>query len=122
MHTIQEAIQDFDQIPGERKDHLEELALFIQHKIKAGEPAKLIFICTRNSCRSHMSQLWARVAIDHYGVPNVQTYSGGTEATAFNPRAVAAMERAGFEIEKSTEGENPHYQVTYASDAPVNPK
>lgn len=119
MNYLQEAIRDFDNIPDERKKQLKKMALFIQTKIKAGEEARLIFICTHNSRRSHMSQLWARVAADYYGVPHVHTYSGGTEATAFNPRAVAALERAGFGIETVSDGENPHYQVTYSPDVPA---
>lgn len=119
MNYIQQAQQNFDQISDERKKQLKKLALFVQTKIKSGEEAQLIFICTHNSRRSHMGQLWARVAADYYEVPNVHTFSGGTEATAFNPRAVAALERAGFAIERTGEGGNPHYQVRYASDAPV---
>ncbi|MGB3778748.1 MAG: protein-tyrosine-phosphatase [Tunicatimonas sp.] len=119
MTYLEHAIRDFDNIPDERKKQLKKMALFIQTKIKAGEEARLIFICTHNSRRSHMSQLWARVAADYYGVPQVHTFSGGTEATAFNPRAVVALERAGFAIKPVSEGENPHYQVSYSPDAPV---
>ena len=119
MNYIQQAQQGFDRIPDERKKQLKKLAQFVQTKIKSGEAAQLIFICTHNSRRSHISQWWARVAADYYEVPNVHTFSGGTEATAFNPRAVAALERAGFTIEKTSEGDNPHYWVAYASDAPA---
>jgi protein-tyrosine phosphatase/arsenate reductase len=60
------------------------------------------------------------VAAAYYGIPHVETYSGGTEETAFNERAVAASERLGFNIEKTTEGTNPVYQVYFADDvAPV---
>ena len=119
MNYIQQAQQGFDRIPDERKERLQKLALFVRDKIKVGEEAKLIFICTHNSRRSHMGQLWARVAADYYGVSDVRTFSGGTEATAFNPRAVAALERADFAIEKISESDNPHYRVGYASDAPT---
>jgi arsenate reductase len=40
----------------------------------------------------------------------VETFSGGTEATAFNPRAVAALRRAGFSIQQGFGG-NPIYKV-----------
>ena len=119
MNYIQQAQQEFDQIPDERKERLQKLALFVRDKVKVGEEVELIFICTHNSRRSHMGQWWARVAADYYEVPNVRTFSGGTEATAFNPRAVAALERACFAIEKISEGDNPHYRVAYASDAPA---
>ena len=34
---------------------------------------------------------------------------------AFNPRAVAAIERAGFQV-TNPGGDNPHYEVTYGSE------
>lgn len=108
--------KEFDQIPEERKKALKKLALFVESKVKAGEKAELIFICTHNSRRSHISQVWAQAAAAYYGIPNVITYSGGTEATAFNPRAVKAMEEAGFKIKKTTEGTNPVYEVRFADN------
>ena len=47
------------------------------------------------------------------------TFSGGTEATAFAPQAVASMHRHGFRIEKEPGGGNPHYEVRYAPEAPT---
>ncbi len=115
--NIETFIKEFDQIPEDRKKALKKLALFVESKVKAGEKAELIFICTHNSRRSHISQVWAQTAAAYYAVPNVTTYSGGTEATAFNPRAVNAMEEAGFKIKKASEGTNPIYEVRFADDA-----
>lgn len=110
----------FDAIPENRRDALGVLADFVRDRRAAGEPAPLTFICTHNSRRSHMGQLWASTAAAWYGIDAVGTYSGGTEATAFNPRAVAALERAGFEIQAPDGApENPRYRVTYAPDGPV---
>ena len=75
-------------IPEERKAKLEKLALFVKAKRAAGEDAKLTFICTHNSRRSHLAQIWSTTAAAYYGLNGVSTYSGGTESTAFNPRAV----------------------------------
>jgi arsenate reductase len=58
-----------------------------------------------------LAQIWTATAAHHYGVENVETYSGGTEATAFNPRAVAAIEGAGFKVENPG-GENPKYKIS----------
>jgi arsenate reductase len=115
--NIEAYAKEFDQIPEERKKALKKLALFVETKVKASEKAELIFICTHNSRRSHISQIWAQTAAAYYGVPNVIAYSGGTEATAFNPRAVKAMEDAGFKIKKTIEGANPIYEVRFADDA-----
>jgi hypothetical protein len=103
-------------IPEDRKEILRKLVNFVASRVADGKPAELIFICTHNSRRSHLSQIWAQVAADYYGIPNVVTYSGGTEATAFNPRAVAALERAGFIIEKQNHSENPIYLISYSPE------
>ncbi|WKN30295.1 protein-tyrosine-phosphatase [Porifericola rhodea] len=112
---IESVIAETDEIPLERKDELKKIALYVQTKKQTKENANLTFICTHNSRRSHMSQIWAATAAAYYGIAEgVHTYSGGTETTAFNPRAVAAMERAGFRI-KNPGGENPHYQVNFSA-------
>lgn len=115
---IDSVLPELQSIPEDRKQALKKLALFVRTKLQSNEPANLTFICTHNSRRSHLGQLWAATAAAYYGVDRVQTFSGGTEATAFNPRAVAAIERAGFQVEKA-DGENPHYKVSFASDAPA---
>lgn len=94
-------------IPQERRRTLDRLATFVGES----DPAALTFICTHNSRRSHLAEQWASVAARYYGLERVATYSGGTEATAFNPRAIAALERAGFEI-SSPEGDNPRHEVS----------
>lgn len=104
---------EFDQITPERKAQLEELALFVKSRVEAGEPARLTFICTHNSRRSQMAQVWAAAAAVSYGVKGVDTFSGGTEATAFNPRTVAALKRSGLIIEKVKRSLNPHYAVSF---------
>lgn len=109
---------EFEQISEERKAALQELGDYIYEKQKAGKLAELVVICTHNSRRSHIGQLWLSAAAVWYGLDHVETFSGGTEATAFNPRAVAAMKRAGFKIEKLNATKNPVYQVTYGSKYP----
>ncbi|MCZ6807509.1 MAG: protein-tyrosine-phosphatase [Deltaproteobacteria bacterium] len=116
--TIDELVLRFDAIPDDRKLALERVAIFVAERVAAGGPIELTFICTHNSRRSHMAQLWAAAAAAHYGVTGVETYSGGTEATSFNPRAVEALKRVGFVIENPG-GENPPYRVRYSEDAPT---
>lgn len=106
---------EFESIPLERKSILTELADFVAEKVAKGDTAQLIFICTHNSRRSHLSQIWAQTAGAHYGIDLLETFSGGTEATAFNPRAVKALKRDGFLI-LDGEGDNPVYEVQYAKD------
>jgi arsenate reductase (thioredoxin) len=115
--TIRELEQTFDALPAERKALLEQLATYISAKRTTGETVKLVFICTHNSRRSHMAQLWAQAAASYYNIPEVTCYSGGTEATAFNPRAVKAMQQVGFGIQPQDESKSPKYKVYMAADA-----
>lgn len=117
-HFLIERIGEFSSIDGERKKELERVALFVRTQTEQSKPAKLTFICTHNSRRSHLSQVWAQVAAEYYELKGVETFSGGTEATAFNPRAVAALVRSGLKITTTDEkASNPHYEVRTHDDA-----
>ncbi|MDW7694330.1 protein-tyrosine-phosphatase [Flammeovirgaceae bacterium SG7u.111] len=111
--TVNKAIALQAQLTDERKATLEELMEYVVGKVKNGEEVRLNFICTHNSRRSHLSQVWAQTAAAYYQIPKVTTYSGGTEATAFNVNAVEALRRAGFSIMVVEEGENPVYEVDF---------
>jgi protein-tyrosine-phosphatase len=108
---------EFDAIPEERQKLLIEIAHFINYNLKNKKETRLVFICTHNSRRSHISQIWAQTASSYYGIPGIQTYSGGTEESAFNIHAVEAMRDAGFRIIVEKEGKNPVYKVTYHQEA-----
>lgn len=106
-------VSEFALIDRERASELEALAAHIRATLDAGGPARLVFVCTHNSRRSHLAMIWAAVASARYGVGPVEVFSAGTEATAFNPRAVAAIERAGLSVTRMSEGENPVYSVEF---------
>lgn len=112
---LEQRAGEFDQIPPERQAELKKLANYVKDRTMAGKPTRLTFICTHNSRRSHLSQIWASAAADFYHIPAVESFSGGTEATAFNPRAIAAIERAGLLVEKTEVGKNPRYAVRYCA-------
>jgi arsenate reductase (thioredoxin) len=108
------------EIPRARREILDRIADFVDARRKAGEPARLVFICTANSRRSHLGQIWAAAAAAHVGVDGIETYSGGTEATAFDPRAIAALRRVGFVVEpRDGPEDNPRYGIAYAHDRPA---
>jgi len=103
-------------ISPERRTTLDQLALFIDERRGRGEIARLVFICTHNSRRSHLAQIWAQTVAHAFGLNGIETYSGGTEATAFNARAVAAVERAGFRVETVNSADNPLFTVRFAPE------
>jgi hypothetical protein len=117
--SVKEAITQFDQIDADRKKELKEAAAFVRKRMEQGKSADLTFICTHNSRRSHLSQLWAQTAALYYGLTNVATYSGGTEVAACNIRTVRALRRAGFSIVQSAGGTNPVYLAQFSDSRPT---
>lgn len=108
-----ELILDFDAIPNERKDILTKISSYIQERKDKNQEINLVYVCTHNSRRSHFGQVWSAVAANYFQINNVNTFSGGTEATAFNPNAINALKEVGFEIDKQSETGNPHYAVKF---------
>jgi arsenate reductase len=108
---------NFESISSERKIVLHPLVDFIQEKLTNGQEIRLNLICTHNSRRSHLSQVWAQTAAAHYGIKNVFCYSGGTEATAMFPMAAKTLAKQGFQIKTIAEGNNPIYAIKYAANA-----
>lgn len=103
---------EFDTIPDNRKAILKKLAVYIAEKINNHKPVNLIYICTHNSRRSHFGQIWAKVAGSYYNLLPINTFSGGTEATAFNINAINALKRIGFTITSNNEP-NAIYQLSF---------
>jgi arsenate reductase len=105
-----------DSISNNRKQNLQPLIDYIQTKISENKNVHLNFICTHNSRRSHLSQVWAQGAAYYFGLKNVCCYSGGTEATALFPMVVKTLENSGFQINRLSEGENPIYSLKYTKN------
>lgn len=100
-------------VPIERKEVLQPLIDFIQSKVASHEEIRLNFICTHNSRRSHLSQIWAQTMAFHFRISNVFCYSGGTEATAMFPKVGDTLQHQGFAIQKLSAAENPVYAVQF---------
>lgn len=99
-------------INAHRKAQLQELAQVINLK----EEQNLIFICTHNSRRSHFAQIWMHIVCQQLGLgKRIDSFSGGTEATAVNPRTIAALRRIGFLISHE-DAKNPHYRISFSSE------
>jgi len=111
--TLKSLTKGFKDIPGDRKVLLEELAIYIKGKLSLQKEVNIIFICTHNSRRSHMAQIWSAAAAHYYNIKKINTYSGGTQKTAFHPNAIKALKTAGFKIKKLDDKSNPKYRVKF---------
>lgn len=104
------------EISEDRKVILEPLVGFIRKRLEENKEVAINFICTHNSRRSHLSQVWAQVASVYYDLPNVTCYSGGTEETAMFPKVVDTLQEQGLLINKISDIDNPVYAIKYDED------
>jgi arsenate reductase (thioredoxin) len=105
--------KEFESISEERQKLLLGISAYVNSRLAGNKQVNLVYICTHNSRRSQFGQIWARVAADYYNIPNINTFSGGTETTTFNNNAIHALKRVGFSIQPGGNSANTHYQLKY---------
>jgi len=108
----EDRIDEFENIQDERKAQLEDIGIFLMSSLDHHEKFSALFVCTHNSRRSHLADTWFKYGLVYYGIHSFSSYSGGTEATAFNENAISALRRAGFTIEYDESSENPIVSIT----------
>lgn len=105
-----------DDISNERKAILQPLTGYIQSKVSNHQEIRINFICTHNSRRSHLSQVWAQTLAEYFHIKNVFCYSGGTETTALFPMVAETLRKLGFQIQQISKTENPIYAIKYSDN------
>lgn len=105
--------KDFNQVPEARRMILEKISNYVFQRLSSNNSVNLVYVCTHNSRRSHYGQIWAKVASVYFNIPNINTFSGGTEATAFNIHAINALKKIGFEITPQSVEKNTVYLVKF---------
>lgn len=112
---IEELIKNLNvnELLVERKKVLQPLIDFVAHKKSENKEIRINFICTHNSRRSHLGQIWAQTMAAFFKVNNVVTYSGGTETTAMFPKVGETLLKQGFVIHKLSETNNPVYAINF---------
>ncbi|MBQ0768091.1 MAG: protein-tyrosine-phosphatase [Bizionia sp.] len=107
-----------DIITLERKKILDPIIEAMQQKASKQEAIRLNFICTHNSRRSHLAQIWAQTLAYYFNIQKVNCYSAGTEATALFPSIVETLQQTGFQISRLSQAENPVYTIKFATNEP----
>jgi arsenate reductase (thioredoxin) len=100
-------------VSKQRKEILQPLIAFIQEKVNQSSEIRLNFICTHNSRRSHLAQVWAQTMAFHFHVKNVFCYSGGTEATAMFTKVGETLVNQGFQMQQFSTSDNPVYGLKF---------
>ncbi len=113
--TTTRLLGEFDQISDQRKEELEELGDFMVENMEEGKKFGALFVCTHNSRRSHLADLWFKYGTFYFGLNQFESFSGGTEATAFNAKAIEAVKRAGFSVVYDKKADNPVVSISPAN-------
>lgn len=116
--NLSKTIESISQISvsEERKEVLQPLIDYVQNKVNSNKEVRLNFICTHNSRRSHLSQIWAQTMAFQFNISNVFCYSGGTEATAMFPKVSETLMNQGFEVQELSASQNQVYAVKYSEN------
>ncbi len=107
---------NIDSISDKRKAILKPLIDFTQSKLEKNQEIRINFICTHNSRRSHLSQIWSQVMAHYFNIKNVFCYSGGTKATALFPMVIETLKNQGLQIQTLSNGSNPVFAIKYAKN------
>lgn len=108
---------DIETISSDRKEVLQPLVDFIQTKVDSQSEIRINFICTHNSRRSHLSQVWAQTIAHYFNIKQVTCYSGGTESTALFPMVAETLQKSGFQIQAISTNDNPVYSIKFSENA-----
>ncbi|CAM1351187.1 protein-tyrosine-phosphatase [Tenacibaculum insulae] len=101
------------EVSKERREILTPLIQYIEDKIAGNKPINLNFICTHNSRRSHLAQIWAQTMAYKFKIKNFYSYSGGTEITRINTTIIKTLIDFGFKVQELSENNNPIYAIKY---------
>lgn len=101
-------------IKDSRLDILNKIAEKIASELEDRDKVNINFICTHNSRRSQMGQVWAFYASEYFNIKNTFTFSGGIETTAFHRNTVKTLQKVGFEFNiMDFSHQNPKYLISF---------
>ncbi|NLP56967.1 hypothetical protein [Lutibacter sp. B1] len=103
-------------IDESRKNLLESIALFIVKELKNKKKVNLNYICTHNSRRSQLAQVWSCYATHYFKLTKIESFSGGTAVTSFFRNTVKTLQKVGFNFQiLEFSHQNPEYLISYAN-------
>ena len=97
----------------DRKKILLKISETVAREYTENNVVNLNFICTHNSRRSQLGQVWAFYAANYFNL-NIHAFSGGTEVTAFYRNTVKTLQAVGFDFKiVEFSHQNPKYLISY---------
>jgi len=92
---------EYGNISADRKTELNTLAdKIVDEKLSSGH-ASVVFASNDNSSLSQMSQAWMQVALDKFGIRNIDVVSSGVSQNEISKETICALKVAGFKINEN---------------------
>lgn len=103
-------------IDANRIQLLTTIAKFTANELKSNKKVNLNYICTHNSRRSQLAQVWSSYASNYYNLSKIKSFSGGTDVTAFYRNTVKTLQEVGFNFQIiEFSHQNPVYSINYTN-------
>ncbi|MDR9487023.1 hypothetical protein [Salibacter sp.] len=113
LKLLTESLND-SEIKPSRIERLNNIAESLSSVYSEANTLSLNFICTHNSRRSQLAQVWSHYFSYLYDL-KIHSYSSGTEVTKVHPNILNVLEEAGFEIKKDTRPvDNPIFKLSFS--------
>lgn len=121
IKTSKKKINDFFEnasksidICEERRNLLNKIAKKITSVYLKNKKVNINFICTHNSRRSQLGQVWAFFAKNYFKLKKINAFSGGTEVTSFHRNTVKTLQEVGFIFNMiDFSHQNPKYDISF---------
>lgn len=85
-------------LPAERREALDRLRDYALQRLYKGKTASVLFICAENCGRSILGQVWLEVMAKSYDLPQILSYSGGTQLAKLDTGIIQALEDSGVQV------------------------
>ena len=97
----------------DRKILLLKISETISKEYKKEGIVNLNFICTHNSRRSQLGQVWGFYAADYFNL-NINNFSGGTDVTSFYRNTIKTLQKVSFTFHlENFSHQNPKYLISF---------
>lgn len=117
QHLLRQQLTEIPKIPQERRSLLMQMGQHLAEELSTQGSCDLVFICTHNSRRSILAQVWAQVWTEYYALPSVHTFSGGTTVTAPAQPVLDCLQNQGMDVFRLGEEQEAFYALKSGPDA-----
>ena len=105
--------KDYSNISLDRKSKLKEIGMYVRECRRNGTLPVINFIDEGNDAQSQMLEAWAKSAIFHFGIEDIQVNSFGIKSKSITDLAIQSLEKAGFIAYKENNLNSSYFKIYF---------